>query len=94
MIAIAIVRLRSGCSYCCCGVLVALEGKDVLAMLLIADVFDIIVDDKGLLPFRVLCDCYAVVYVSQLTLPSSDHILVVVVAAAVVFRLHLEGRTS
>ena len=59
----------------------------------------IVVDDKGLLPVRVLRDCRHVVCVSRLPLllPLSDRVMVVV-AAAGVFRLtlplseHLEGR--
>ena len=38
-------------------------------------------------------DCHDVVCVSILQLPPlSDHVLIVVVATAVVFQLHLEGR--
>ena len=58
---------------------------------------DIVVDDKGLLLVRVLRDCHVVVCVSRfpltLPLPLSDRVLVVV-TAAVVFQLHLKGRTS
>ena len=59
---------------------------------------DIVVGDKGLLPVRVLRDCHVVVCVSQLPLPLSwsllDRVPVVVLVAAVVFRLHLKGRAS
>ena len=45
------------------------------------------------MPVHVLHDCHVVVCVSEFPLPLSDRVLVVVVAA-VVFRLHLEGRMS
>ena len=49
---------------------------------------DIAVDDKGMLPVRVLRDCHVVVFVSRFTLPPLlDR--VPVVAAAVVFGLPL-----
>ena len=42
-IAIAIVGLRFACSYCCCGVLLALGGKDVmLTKMLIEDVLPLL----------------------------------------------------
>ena len=51
----------------------------------------IVVDDKGLLPVRLLRDCHVVVYImSRLPLTLLDRVPVVV-AAAVVFRLHLEA---
>ena len=49
---------------------------------------DIIVDDKGMLPVHVLCDCHVVVWVSRLPLPLPlpDRVVVVVTA---VFQLSL-----
>ena len=65
---------------------------------------DIVVNDKGLLPVCVLCDCNIVACVSRLQLSLSDRVPVVLVAAAVSFRLSsplldrvpvaLGGRTS
>ena len=53
-----------------------------------------VVDDaKGLLPVLSAFRC-CVVCMPRLPLPLSDRIPVVFVAAAVVFRLHLEGRMS
>ena len=51
---------------------------------------DVVDDDKGVLPVRGFRDYHVVVCVSRLPLPLLDR---VVVAAAVVFQLHLEGRT-
>ena len=54
---------------------------------------DIVVDDKGLLPVRVLRDCHVVVCImSRLPLPLSDRVPAVIVAADVVFQFHLERR--
>ena len=50
---------------------------------------NIVVDDKGLLLVRVLCDCRVVVCMSRLPLPLPSDCVPVVVVAAVVFRLPL-----
>ena len=86
---IVIVGSRPCCSYCC-GVLVALGAKDVLAMLLTADVLTLLLMIKDCC--RSTFCCCVVVRTSRLPLllPLSDHIPVVA-AATVVFLLHLEG---
>ena len=92
-VAIVIVIVGSRSCFtccCCCGDPVALGGKGMsFAMLLIA-----------LLMMLKVC-CWSafrccVIRVSRfpLPLPLSDRVPVVDVAAAMVFRLHLEGRTS
>ena len=53
----------------------------------------VVVVDRVLLPVRVHC-CVVVCIMSRLPLPFSDCVPVVVVATAVVFWLHLEGRMS
>ena len=110
VIAIDIVGSRSGCSCCCCcGVLIAVVGscfpgyiwrEERVGKALDSGHVDVVVDDKGLSPVRVPRNCkstdrvpvvVAAVVVFRLSLPLSDHVLVVV---AVVFQVHLEGRTS
>ena len=70
------------------GVPVALGAKDALAMLLIADVLTLLLMIKDCC--RSAFRCCVVVYASQLPLilPLSD---CVPIAAAVVFRMYLEG---
>ena len=80
-----------GCSCRCCGVLVALGGKDLLVMLLIENV-------SALLMMLKDCCCQSrstfrccVVCISQLPLPLPLLDRVPVVAVAMVFQLRLEG---
>ena len=84
MIAIVIVGLRPCCSCCCCGgAPIALGVKEMLAMLLIGTVV-------GPGP-----RCYVVVCLLRFPLPPLSDcvpVVVVVVAADVVFQMHLEGR--
>ena len=48
--AIAIVGSRSGCGYCCCGVLVALGGTDII-------VTKMMIEDVSTLLLMLLNDC-------------------------------------
>ena len=73
------------------------EKDNMMPMILIEDVSTLLllllllIEDCCWSAFRC---CVVVCIMSQLPLPLSDCVPVVVVAAAVVFRLHLEGRTS
>ena len=87
MITIAIVESRSGCS-CCCGdvrlplplsdrVPVALGGKNVLTMLLIADVLTLLLMIKDCCR-SAFCCCAVCISRFLLTLPLSDRVPVLV----------------
>ena len=65
-----IVVSCSGCN--CCGVQVALGGKDVLAMLSIANVWTLLLMIKDCCRSTLICDCHVVVWMSRLSLPLSD----------------------
>ena len=70
----------------CCGVLVALGGKDLLAMLLVEDASTLLMILKDCCRSRSAFRCFVVVCVSRLPLPPlSDRVSVVFIAAAVVF---------
>ena len=105
---IAIVGSRSGCSCCCYGVLIAIAGScsgyiwrgKCVGKALDSGRVGIVVGDKGPSLVRVPRNCkltdrvpvvVAAAVVLRLPLPLSDHVLVIV---AVVFQVHLEGRTA